>query len=487
MEFVSPEGLRLDGRRPKELRQLKAELGVLQSADGSATFEMGNTKVLAAVFGPKEVEQRSQMDSTKAIVRCEYAMAAFSTGERRRGSKSNRRATEISMVIRNTLEDTIILELMPRTQIDVYVQVLQADGGTRCACINAAFLALADAGIPMKDMVASCAAGYLDSTTLLDLNYTEDSGGGNTYPACVYNYTETIHVVQGEYAEISLDKNVNVLGSSDATTCLIAVLLDHPSRRAAVYHHDKSTVQLAENVIQGILPEMQSPDLYLVGAALTNNDSSNNMSVTAVLTLLQVLHSLPLFINLKLFCALEWNTYPIKRAPRCQSLAVSLMHSPHQQLESLATSITATAFPVPPGGWKDRGPLIIPRLAQIWLICDKNKRRDSVYDADKGQWTIKILEGAVRKERREGETEYSTLERPPNSIWLDFRVLDLSDADLLRVCSTSPECELPHIAGEIRTCLKWVFMQMPQVQVVEHRFRFNNARKGWEEVFNDSK
>jgi ribonuclease PH len=45
MEFVSPEGLRLDGRRPKELRQLKAELGVLQSADGSATFEMGNTKV----------------------------------------------------------------------------------------------------------------------------------------------------------------------------------------------------------------------------------------------------------------------------------------------------------------------------------------------------------------------------------------------------------------------------------------------------------
>jgi polyribonucleotide nucleotidyltransferase len=47
MEFVSPEGLRLDGRRPKELRQLKAELGVLQSADGSATFEMGNTKVVS--------------------------------------------------------------------------------------------------------------------------------------------------------------------------------------------------------------------------------------------------------------------------------------------------------------------------------------------------------------------------------------------------------------------------------------------------------
>lgn len=133
---------------------------------------------MAAVFGPKEVENRSQMDSTKAIVRCEYAMAAFSTGERRRRGKSDRRATEISMVIRNALEQNIILELMPRTQIDVFVQVLQADGGTRCAAINAAFLALADAGVPMRDMLGSCAAGYLDNTPLLDLNYLEDSGGG---------------------------------------------------------------------------------------------------------------------------------------------------------------------------------------------------------------------------------------------------------------------------------------------------------------------
>ncbi len=50
------------------------------------------------------------------------------------------------MVIRNTIEQTVMLELLPGSQIDVYVQVLQADGGTRCACINAAMLALADAG-----------------------------------------------------------------------------------------------------------------------------------------------------------------------------------------------------------------------------------------------------------------------------------------------------------------------------------------------------
>lgn len=67
-------------RRPKELRQLKAQLDVLSTANGSALFEMGNTKVLAAVFGPKPTELRSQEDEKRAIIRCEYAMAAFSTG-----------------------------------------------------------------------------------------------------------------------------------------------------------------------------------------------------------------------------------------------------------------------------------------------------------------------------------------------------------------------------------------------------------------------
>ncbi|KAG1660225.1 hypothetical protein FOA52_005095 [Chlamydomonas sp. UWO 241] len=178
MEFVSPEGLRLDGRRPKELRRLAAQLDVLASADGSAIFEMGNTKVLASVFGPHEVMKRGERDDDKAILKCEYSMAAFSTGERRRRGKSDRRSAEISLIIRGTLEQTVMTELMPRSQIDIYVQVLQADGGTRCCAINAALLALADAGVPLRDMVAACAAGYLDGEPLLDLNYMEDSGGG---------------------------------------------------------------------------------------------------------------------------------------------------------------------------------------------------------------------------------------------------------------------------------------------------------------------
>lgn len=176
-DYVS-DGLRLDGRRPRELRRIRCEIGVLQSADGSAMFQMGNTQVLASVFGPREVELRSEQLHDRAIVKCEYAMAAFSTGERRRRGKRDRRSTELSLVIRNALEQTIQLEEYARSQIDVNVQVLQADGGTRCACINAAMLALADAGIKLRDAVAACAAGHLQSTALLDLSYEEDSAGG---------------------------------------------------------------------------------------------------------------------------------------------------------------------------------------------------------------------------------------------------------------------------------------------------------------------
>lgn len=179
-DFIGDDGLRRDGRRPAELRRITTQMAVLADADGSAMFRMGNTQVLAAVFGPREVEVRSQLKHDRAIVKCEYSMASFSTGGeggRRRG-KGDRRSAELSLVIRAALEQTIALEEYARSQIDVCVQVLQADGGTRCACINAAVLALADAGIKLRDTLAACAAGRLQATPLLDLNYEEDSGGG---------------------------------------------------------------------------------------------------------------------------------------------------------------------------------------------------------------------------------------------------------------------------------------------------------------------
>ncbi|EOX95793.1 3'-5'-exoribonuclease family protein isoform 1 [Theobroma cacao] len=211
MEYVSPEGLRLDGRRPMEMRQIRAEIGTVARADGSAVFEMGNTKVIAAVYGPREVQNRSQQISDQALVRCEYSMANFSTGDRMRKPKGDRRSTEISLVIRQTMEACILTHLMPRSQIDIFVQVLQADGGTRSACINAATLALADAGIPMRDIVTSCSAGYLNSTPLLDLNYIEDSAGGPDVTVGILPKLDKVTLLQMD-AKLPLDIFENVMG-----------------------------------------------------------------------------------------------------------------------------------------------------------------------------------------------------------------------------------------------------------------------------------
>ncbi|OWM70487.1 exosome complex component RRP41 homolog [Punica granatum] len=231
MEYVSPEGLRIDGRRPMEMRKLHAEMGVVAKADGSAVFVMGNTKVIAAVYGPREVQNRSQQMSDQALVRCEYSMANFSTGDRMRKGKGDRRSTEISLVVRQTMEACILTHLMPRSQIDIYVQVLQADGGTRCACINAATLALADAAIPMRDLVTSCSAGYLNSTPLLDLNYVEDSAGGPDVTVGILPKMDKVTLLQMD-SKLPIDTFDNVMqlaieGCKAVATYIREVLLEN--------------------------------------------------------------------------------------------------------------------------------------------------------------------------------------------------------------------------------------------------------------------
>ncbi|KAG0576565.1 hypothetical protein M758_5G084100 [Ceratodon purpureus] len=242
-EYVSPEGLRLDGRRPHEMRHMHAVVGVVPSADGSALFHMGNTKVMAVVYGPHEVSNRTHQLHDRALVRCEYSMATFSTGERRRRGKTDRRSTELSLVIGQTMEAAIMTHLLPRTQIDIYVQVLQADGGTRAACINAASIALADAGIPMRDLVVSCAAGYLNSTPLLDLNYQEDSGGGPDLVVGYFPKLEKLSLLQMD-SKVPIETFEKVLelateGAKAVATFMREKLLENTKTLASARGHLK--------------------------------------------------------------------------------------------------------------------------------------------------------------------------------------------------------------------------------------------------------
>jgi len=115
------------------------------------------------------------------ILRVRYHMEPFSVSERKNPAPS-RREIEISKVLKEALEPAVILEKFPRTAIDVYLEVLQADGGTRCAALDAASVALADAGIPMRDMVCSCAAGKAADALILDVNNEEDQAGQADMP-----------------------------------------------------------------------------------------------------------------------------------------------------------------------------------------------------------------------------------------------------------------------------------------------------------------
>ncbi len=166
--------VRHDGRLPWELRPIRMEVGVLSNADGSALVEYGGTRVIAAVYGPREAVPRHIALPDRAVLRCRYHMAPFSTEERKTPAPT-RREVELSKVIREALESVVLTELFPRTAIDVYMEVLQSDGGTRTAAITAASLALADAGVAMRDLVAGVAVGKVDGVLVLDIDEIEDN------------------------------------------------------------------------------------------------------------------------------------------------------------------------------------------------------------------------------------------------------------------------------------------------------------------------
>jgi exosome complex component RRP41 len=194
-KLIDKKGLRLDGRKPDELRPVKLEVGVIPNADGSAYIEQGKNRILAGVYGPREVHPKHLALQDRAVLKCRYHMAPFSVQERKSPAPS-RREIEISKVIRESLEPSVFTEYYPRTMIDVFIEVLQADGGTRCASITAASLALADAGIPLKDLVVACAAGKADDTIVLDLMDEEDKLGKADVPVALMPSLNGITLLQ---------------------------------------------------------------------------------------------------------------------------------------------------------------------------------------------------------------------------------------------------------------------------------------------------
>ena len=179
------DGKRLDGRGFNQLRPLKIEASVLKNADGSAYLEWGNNKVLAAVYGPKEAMPKHVQDPAKAIIKCKYSMAPFSSMGEHSRSGPNRRAIEISKVTREAFESVTMLHDYPASEIDIFIEILQSDGGTRAAGITAAAVAMASAGIHMKDLIYAVSFGKVGEDLILDLNMIEDNYSDCDMPTAV--------------------------------------------------------------------------------------------------------------------------------------------------------------------------------------------------------------------------------------------------------------------------------------------------------------
>jgi len=189
------KGKRLDGRKLDELRKVEIEAGVIPNADGSCRLKIGGTEVLVSVYGPRAVVPRHKTIGDRAYLNCYYDMASFATKERNRPGPS-RRSKEISLVMKNALSPSIMLEKYPRTEIDVYAIISNANAGTRCAAITAAAVALADAGIEMKDLVSSIAVGKVDGKLAMDMYDMEDNFGEADLPIAIMSQSEEITLLQ---------------------------------------------------------------------------------------------------------------------------------------------------------------------------------------------------------------------------------------------------------------------------------------------------
>ncbi|KAK0670988.1 putative exosome complex exonuclease [Cercophora samala] len=188
--------LRVDGRRWNELRRIHAQIRTQAAADGSSYLEMGHTKVMCVVTGPSEPGPRRGVagaggggggggaggQSKEAEVVVNIVIAGFSSVDRKRRGRGDKRTLEMQSTLSNTLAATLHTHLFPHSQINISLHVLSQDGSLLAALINAATLACVDAGIPMTDYVTACTAGSTSTYAandegadpLLDLNHQEE-------------------------------------------------------------------------------------------------------------------------------------------------------------------------------------------------------------------------------------------------------------------------------------------------------------------------
>ncbi|EDO46254.1 predicted protein [Nematostella vectensis] len=210
--LIRKDGCRQDGRRPDELRPMFLRAGVVSQAKGSAYIEMKNTKVICAIYGPREAPRRQEF-SMKGRLTCEFKFAPFSCIYRRKHIQ-DAEEKENSYLVVQALEPAVCLEKFPKAQVDIYITVLENDGSALSAGIICASVALAMAGIEMLDLVSACTMVQSDNHILMDPCEKEihsSSASGHTMVAIL----PSLNVVSGlvQEGELTQDAATKALSS----------------------------------------------------------------------------------------------------------------------------------------------------------------------------------------------------------------------------------------------------------------------------------
>ncbi|KAI9261088.1 ribosomal protein S5 domain 2-type protein [Sporodiniella umbellata] len=196
-EILNSEGKRLDQRGLEDLRPIFLKPGLVTQANGSAYIEVGKTKVTCAVYGPRQVKKSTQF-SQNGIINCDFKFSPFSRTKRRSAIRDPEEK-EFSQILIQALSPAVRLELLPKSTIDIYINVLESDGSSSClaAAIVASSVALADAGIEMLDQVTACSSVFTQDKILMDGTEKEESQKeGSLVLSYMPSINEVTHILQ---------------------------------------------------------------------------------------------------------------------------------------------------------------------------------------------------------------------------------------------------------------------------------------------------
>lgn len=175
-DLIDENGSRKDGRALDEARtacMFFARTDMVSQAKGSAYLELKKTKVVCSVFDPREIMHQNEY-STLGQLFCEVKFAPFSCPQVRRPHAPDSEEKALSNALRKALEPAVCRHMFPNYQVDIFVYILEHDGACLAAAINAAGLALADAAVPMYDIITACSLAVIEDKVFVDPTVAEE-------------------------------------------------------------------------------------------------------------------------------------------------------------------------------------------------------------------------------------------------------------------------------------------------------------------------